>query len=105
MVVNKEGRPLCITTTSAKGHEREQALILLDHLNVISGKNKKQHVGTSEIADFFGITRKRWVVERTFSWLKRKCRRLLMRWERLASLWEAFSKLGLIYMWLGYLVG
>ena len=141
LVVDKEGKPLWITTTSAKGNEREQALILLDHLNVIRGKNikrmticeadkgydaanlrqsmlnkgylpligyrrnNKQYVGSSEIANFFGITRKRWVVERSFSWLKRKCRRLMMRWERKSEVWDAFAKLGLIYMWMEVLLG
>lgn len=141
LVVDKEGRPLWITTTSAKGNEREQALILLDHLNVIRGKhikkmticeadkgydaahlrqsmlnkgyfpligyrkNNKQHIGTSEVAVFFGITRKRWVVERSFAWLKRKCRRLMMRWERKSEIWDAFAKLGLIYMWMEVLLG
>jgi len=139
--VDKEGRPLWITKTSAKGNEREQALTLLDHLNIIRGKNSKQmticeadkgydaahlrqsmlnkgylpliscrknnkqRVGTSEIANFFRITRKRWVVERSFSWLKRKCRRLLMRWERKSEIWDAFAKLGLIYMWMEVLLG
>ena len=141
LLVDQKGLPLWVTTTSAKGNERDQALILLDQLvitqikrtktmticeadkgydadsfrqNLLSKgyipvigyrKHRKERVSTTEIADFFGITRKRWVVERTFSWLKRKCRRLLMRWERLPNLWESFSKLGLIYMWLGYLVG
>ena len=68
-------------------------------------RNNKQYVGTSEIANFFGITRKRWVVERSFSWLKRKCRRLMMRWERKSEVWDAFAKLGLIYMWMEVLLG
>lgn len=141
LVVDKEGKPLWITTTSAKGNEREQALILLDRLNIIRGnntkrmticeadkgydashlrqsmlnkgylpligyrKNNKQRVGTSEIATFFGVTRRRWVVERSFSWLKRKCRRLMLRWERKSEIWDAFAKLGLIYMWLEVLLG
>lgn len=92
-----------------KGYDSDafrQQLLHKGYLPVIGyRKNRKVKVSTAEIADFFQFTRKRWVVERTFSWLKRKCRRLLMRWERLANLWEAFSKLGLIYMWLGYLVG
>jgi transposase len=132
---------LWITSTSAKGNEKNQALILLNQIIAIRLKNnrkmticeadkgydadsfrqfllqmnylpvigyrkhRKEIISTTEISNFFGFNRKRWVVERTFSWLKRKCRRLLMRWERLANLWEAFSKLGLIYMWLGYLVG
>ena len=115
LLVDQKGLPLWVTTTSAKGNERDQALILLDQLvitqvkrtktmticeadkgydadpfrqNLLSKgyipvigyrKHRKERVSTTEIADFFGITRKRWVVERTFSWLKRKCRRLLMR--------------------------
>lgn len=92
-----------------KGYDTDtfrQRLLIKGYLPVISyRKNRKFRVSTKEIASFFGFTRSRWVVERTFSWIKRKCRRLLMRWERLANLWEAFSKLGLIFMWLGYLVG
>ena len=141
LVVDEKGLPLWITCTSAKGNERDQALILLNQIIAIRIKNnkmmticeadkgydadtfrqallnrgylpmigyrkhRKEKINTTEVANFFRIVRKRWVVERTFAWLKRKCRRLLMRWERLANLWEAFSKLGLIYMWLGYLVG
>lgn len=139
--MDKEGLPLWITCTSAKGNEKDQALALLDQLVRIQIKDtckmticeadkgydadnfrqtllrknylpiigyrshRKERISTKAIADRFCITRKRWVVERTFSWLKRKCRRLLMRWERLPRLWESFSKLGLIMMWLGYLVG
>lgn len=141
LVVDKEGRPLWITTTSAKGNEREQALILLDHLNAIRNKDnkcmticeadkgydsnplrqnmlnkgylpvigyrkhRKEQISTMEIANFFKFERKRWVVERAFAWLKRKCRRLLMRWERKSEIWEAFAKLGLIYMWISFLLG
>lgn len=141
LVTDKEGKPLWITTTSAKGNERIQALSLLDQLQ-ISGckdikltticeadkgydsdelrqdmlergylpiigyrKNRKERVKTEEIYAFFGVSKRRWVVERTFSWLKRKCRRLLMRWERLPAVWSAFSLLGLIFMWLGILLG
>jgi len=92
-----------------KGYDSDafrQNLLNRGYLPVIGyRKHRKERTSTMEIANFFDFTRKRWVVERTFSWLKRKCRRLLMRWERLPTLWEAFSKLGLIYMWLGYLVG
>jgi len=53
----------------------------------------------------FSLKSKRWKVERTFSWLKRKRRRLLMRWERKAEIWEAITVLGLTYMWMENLVG
>ena len=141
LVVDGEGKPLWITTTSAKGDEREQALKLLDQLQTIRiqntkkmticeadkgydadhlrqkilnrdylpligyRKNRKEKISTTEIADFFGIKRKRWMVERTFSWLKRKCRRLMTRWERKVEIWESFAKLGLIYMWMQILLG
>lgn len=141
LVTDKEGKPLWITTTSAKGNERTQALVLLDQLQMIQCKNSKQmticeadkgydsdelrmqmlersylpiigyrknrkeRVETEEIYTYFRATRKRWVVERSFAWLKRKCRRLLMRWERLPEVWDAFAQLGLIFMWLEILLG
>ncbi|MCF7852618.1 MAG: transposase [Simkaniaceae bacterium] len=60
---------------------------------------------TEEIYTYFRAAGKRWVVERSFSWLKRKCRRLLMRWERLPNVSDAFAQLGLIFMWLQNLLG
>ena len=60
---------------------------------------------TQEVCDIFHLTKKRWMVERAFAWLKRRCRRLLMRWERLPGIWAGFATLGVIYSWLGDLVG
>lgn len=59
----------------------------------------------AEVAEYFNITTVRWRVERTFAWLKRKCRRLLMRWERLPIAWNSFATLALIYFWKGNLLG
>lgn len=42
-------------------------------------KNRKELVKTEAMYTYFGVPKKRWVVERSFAWLKRKCRRLLMR--------------------------
>jgi transposase len=136
LVTDKEGIPLWITTTSAKGNERIQALALLDQLQLMQCKdtkrmviceadkgydsaelrmemlrkgyvpiigyrrNQKNRVPTEEIYAYFGASKQRWVVERSFAWLKRKCRRLLMRWERLPEVWDAFAMLGLVFMWL-----
>jgi len=141
LVTDKEGSPLWITTTSAKGNEKDQALILLDQLQMIQckdskqmtvceadkgydsdelrmqmlgkgylplisyRKNRKEKVRIEEVYFYFKKPKRRWVVERTFSWLKRKCRRLLMRWERLPEVWNAFAVLGLIFMWLQNLLG
>ncbi len=94
---------------AAKGYEggifREQ-LFNKGYLPVIGyKKNRTVKISAAKVAEFFRCKQKRWGIERAFSWLKRTVRRLLMRWERLAGLCEAFSKLGLIYMWLGYLIG
>jgi transposase len=141
LVTDREGMPLWITTTSAKGNERDRAVALLNQLHLIQckdtsqmsiceadkgydsdslrqemlirgyvpiigyRKNRKERIETSEIYDFFSIERRRWVVERTFSWLKRKCRRLLMRWERKPEIWEAFALLGVVFMWMERLLG
>lgn len=58
-----------------------------------------------EVCSTFGLTRKRWMVERAFAWMKRRCRRLLLRWERIAMIWSGFATLGLIYTWLKILFG
>lgn len=141
LITDKEGRPLWITTTSAKGNEKIQAVALLDQLQIAQCKNtngmticeadkgydstelrmkmlqrgylpiishrrnQKYRVQTKEIYSCFGALKRRWVVERSFAWLKRKCRRLLMRWERLPEAWSAFALLGLVFMWLQILLG
>jgi len=68
-------------------------------------KMSARSIKTQDICKTFNLQPQRWKVERAFSWLKRKCRRLLMRWERLAETWLAFNKLGLIYLWTEYLFG
>lgn len=60
---------------------------------------------TEEIIETFQIKKKRWQVERAFSWIKRRCRRLLSRWERKAKIWSGFVTLGVIYSWIKNLVG
>lgn len=46
----------------------------------------------------------RWKVERCFSWMQRKYRRLVVRWERRARYWEGFIQLGVIMMWVDKLI-
>ena len=43
----------------------------------------------------FKVVRRRWVVERTFSWLRRN-RRLMAHYEALAIIAEGFAKLAMI---------
>jgi IS5 family transposase len=33
----------------------------------------------AEVCRVFNLSRKRWMMERSFAWLKRRCRRLLLR--------------------------
>lgn len=63
------------------------------------GKPNPNRPPHHEVASYFQIDSVRWKVERTFAWLKRKCRRLLLRWERQASAWNAFATLALIHFW------
>ena len=51
------------------------------------------------------ITAPRFQVERTFSWLQRKFRRLVVRWERLPDCFDAFLSLALCFIWVQRLVG
>lgn len=62
-------------------------------------------VKTEDICNTFCLSKTRWVVERAFAWLKRRCRRLLLRWERLPEIWSGFATLGLVYVWIKNLVG
>ena len=51
------------------------------------------------------IRRKRWQVERAISWLQRKFRRLVVRWERKLDYWKGFLNFGLIKYWIDRLSG
>jgi hypothetical protein len=37
---------------------------------------------------------------RTFAWFQKKCRRLVVRWERMAACFEAFLAIATIHIWL-----
>ncbi len=42
----------------------------------------------------------RYKVERSFSWFQRKCRRLVVRWERKAACFTAFLQLAIVWLWI-----
>jgi transposase len=46
----------------------------------------------------------RWKAERTFSWLQRKFRRLVVRWERKNKYWEGFILFALCIFWVNLLI-
>ena len=50
------------------------------------------------------IKRWRWKVERAISWLQRKFRRLVARWERKVKYWRGFLSFSLIGFWINRLV-
>lgn len=84
-----------------------QRLLALQILPLIPYRKIKGRVAPemSEVCRVFKLRRKRWMVERSFAWLKRRCRRLLLRWERTAKIWTGFAVLGVIYTWIKNLFG
>ncbi len=134
LLADGSGKPLAITSTPANGNERLQVKILIEKIDILPIKTmpileadkgydcfwlraqllennifplipyRENNEKAESFREKFQIKPNRWKVERAFAWLKRKCRRLLMRWERLFLTWEAFVTIGLIFMWMGYLV-
>lgn len=134
LLADGSGKPLAITTTPANGNERLQVTTLLKKAPIQLEKTmlileadkgydsgwlrsellemnvfplipyRKNNKNAELFKQHFPMKSKRWKVERAFAWLKRKCRRLLWRWERKIYTWEAFTILGLTYMWMEYLL-
>ena len=50
------------------------------------------------------IEKMRWKVERSISWLQRKYRRIVARYERRIKYWKAFLKMSLIYFWMNKII-
>jgi transposase len=50
------------------------------------------------------ITVPRFQAERTFAWLQKKYRRLVVRWERLAACFAAFLAIATIHIWIQRLI-
>jgi len=46
----------------------------------------------------------RFQAERTFAWLQKKSRRLVVRWERMAACFDAFLAMATIHMWIQRLI-
>lgn len=87
-----------------KGYDKEA---LREHLRqrgiqpqIPRRRNAKKRPGRPVV-----LNAPRFQVERAFSWLQRKFRRLVVRWERLPQCYDAFLLLGIIFMWIQRLVG
>lgn len=51
------------------------------------------------------VEKRRWQVERAISWLQRKFRRIVVRWERKVNYWMGFLNCSLIKYWIDRLSG
>jgi putative transposase len=72
-----------------RGHEKKRSSRGYElHIRPVSGKEKEE----GEKVHQRGAKARRWVVERTHSWLNRS-RRLLVRWEKKAENYLAFVHL------------
>jgi transposase len=69
------------------------------------GSSETKKPSSAAVKEFFQIKSSRWQVERAFSWIKRKCRRIMCRWERKQLTWVAFAKASLIDYWIEFLMG
>jgi transposase len=135
MLTDFFGNPLALSTTPANGNERLQVEKLIEMTNIMPTKKmiilqadkgydcywlrdqlikknifpyipyRKNNNNSKSYKTTFQIKSVRWKVERTFAWIKRKCRRLLMRWERINLIWKAFVVLAGIFMWIENLLG
>lgn len=137
LLADKNGHPLFIENTGARGNEKACALTLLKRMMIFHPlvgvaveadrgydaywlrteilqmkalplipyrRNVTRAPSIGDMCSRFGFESVRWKVERTFSWLKRKYRRLMVRWERTSGTWKAFTSLALIHYWMKILV-
>lgn len=69
---------------------------------LIARRKMGKNVEAKKIASW--VEKRRWQVERAISWLQRKFRRLVVRWERKLSYWKGFLNCSLIKFWVDRLV-
>lgn len=136
LLVEGNGMPLSIITTSAGGSERAQVINLLAQVRIFGQNRCKPRSCPDELQADKGydsqelrellrskgirpiIPRRIWKnckqrrgrkppklndrfkVERCFSWLQRKFRRLCIRWERRRQYWDGFVQVAISWMWL-----
>jgi hypothetical protein len=91
-LTKRNGMPLANRITPANGDERAQVLPLLDAVKV-----RTSHRGHPR-------KRLKVIAERTFAWFQKKYRRLVVRWERIASCFEAFLAIATIHIWISKLI-
>lgn len=131
LVTDGKGQPLGIQLTSAKGDERKQVEHLIRAVEFLLPQNEIVFLeadkgydskdlrfqllleGIYPLIPYRGnrssiakwVKRVRWKVERAFSWIKRGCRRVATRWERLADAYAGIVMVALCYFWVRKIVG
>lgn len=102
----RAGRPPKKTRRLAgdKGYDSEKLRTFLRHKGIQPQLPRKKNAQKRRGRPV-QMTAPRFQVERTFSWLQRKFRRLAVRWERLPCCFNSFLSLGIIFMWVQRLVG
>ncbi len=78
-------------------HDRKATAGVL--LSVAGTAPRHGHASTASGGYRFKVVRRRWVIERTLSWLRRN-RRLMAHYEALAVIAEGFAKLAMINLML-----
>lgn len=128
-LVDAHGNPLGVTTTGATGDERKEVVPLLNKIEVwvkslisrgitpileadkgYDSKELRVQMVMRKIfpwipyrgkkPETYYLEKIRWKAERGISWLQRKYRRLVVRWERRKKYWEGFLHIALIVFWL-----
>lgn len=94
------------TFEADKGYDSEELRIKLLNRRIfplIPYRNMGRSSEGKKIAAW--VKRKRWQVERAISWLQRKFRKIVVKWERRLRYWKGFLNFGIIKFWLDRLTG
>ena len=87
-----------------KGYDADHLRNKLLKRNIFPWISRRRKPGRMAQKVVSTLKRMRWKVERAISWLQRKFRRLVVRWERKLQYWRGFLMFGLISFWINKLV-
>ncbi|MGX9725919.1 MAG: transposase [Candidatus Electronema sp. VV] len=87
-----------------KGYDSDQMSDFLKSKGIRPQIPRKKNAGKRQ-RRIISIKAPKFQVERTFSWLQRKFRRLAVGWERLPRCFDAFLSLVICFMWTQRLMG
>lgn len=82
-----------------KGYDAEGLRLQILALKIFPYISYRQFGENKEARPLKVLEKYRWKVERGISWLQRKYRRMVIRWERRMKYWEGFLTLGLLLYW------